>query len=201
MDPYTWDAPWFVIVGGLFVIVMLRANGTYWIGRLMEHGAHRTRLARLLDSPGYARALELVHRWGAPVVSASFLTIGVQTLVNLAAGATRMPLTRYLPAVALGGVAWALIYGTVGVKVWIYHGEVSTDTDERRKQQQERLARPGAGGGQRRGGRDGGRGGDNRSRAPRGVEAAAAAPVEDTAKAADQTPDSAKAVTEAVTGE
>lgn len=115
MDPYTWDAPWFVIVGGLFVIVMLRANGTYWIGRLMEHGAHRTRLARLLDSPGYARALELVHRWGAPVVSASFLTIGVQTLVNLAAGATRMPLTRYLPAVALGGVAWALIYGTVGV--------------------------------------------------------------------------------------
>ena len=55
-------------------------------------------------------------------------------------------------------------FGRIGVKVWIYHGEVSTDTDERRKQQQERLARPGAGGGQRRGGRDG-RGGDNRSRA------------------------------------
>ncbi len=44
----------------------------------------------------------------------SFLTIGLQTLMNLAAGTTRMPLIRYLPALAIGGAAWATIYSTVG---------------------------------------------------------------------------------------
>ncbi len=122
----------------------------------------------------------------------------------------RVPLHTLRADIDYGFYEARTTFGRIGVKVWIYHGEVSTDTDERRKQQQERLARPGAGGGARRGGgggrggdrdRGGDRGGDRGSRAPRGVEAAAAAPVEDTAKAADQTPDSAKAVTEAVTGE
>lgn len=115
MNPLEWDAPWFVVSTGLFVIVMLRANGTYWFGRLLERGARRTRAARVMSSPGYARAVERLNRWGAPVVSLSFLTLGVQTLVNLAAGATRMPLQRYLPAVTVGCVVWALVYGTVGM--------------------------------------------------------------------------------------
>lgn len=114
MNPLTWDAPYLLVVAALFVIVMLRANGTYWLGRLIEGGARRTRVARLLDSPGYAHAAERLNRWGPPVVSVSFLTIGFQTLVNLAAGATRMPLARYLPAVTLGCVAWAFLYGTAG---------------------------------------------------------------------------------------
>ena len=117
----------------------------------------------------------------------------------------RVPLHTLRADIDYGFYEARTTFGRIGVKVWIYHGEVSTDTDERRKQQQERLARPGAGGGQRRGGRDGGRGGDRGDRggrgAPRGVEAAAAAPVEDTPVVADQTPDSAAAVTEAVTGE
>lgn len=35
-------------------------------------------------------------------------------MVNLAAGATRMPLRRYLPAVTIGGALWAFLYATVG---------------------------------------------------------------------------------------
>ena len=61
----------------------------------------------------FHRAERLVRRWGAPVVTASFLTVGVQTLVNLAAGMARMPLRRYLPALAVGGAIWAFIYATV----------------------------------------------------------------------------------------
>lgn len=114
MDPTQWDAPFPVIVAALFCIVLVRTNSTYWVGRLVAGGAQRTRAARLMDSPGYRRAVERVNRWGAPAVSVSFLTIGVQTLVNLAAGATRMPLVRYLPATIIGSVAWALLYGTVG---------------------------------------------------------------------------------------
>jgi len=50
-------------------------------------------------------------------VTLSFLTIRVQTAVNAAAGALRMPLRRYLPAVAAGALVWATIYATVGFVV------------------------------------------------------------------------------------
>lgn len=114
MDPTQWDAPFGVVVAALWVIVMARANATFWLGRLAARGAEGTRVRRLTSSPGYARAVARLNRWGPPVVTVSFLTVGVQTLVNLAAGGIRMPLRRYLPAVALGCLTWALIYGTVG---------------------------------------------------------------------------------------
>ncbi len=114
MNPMTWDAPYLVVIAALFVIVMLRANGTYWVGRLLQRGALHTRLARIMSTPGYARAVDKVTSWGPPLVTVSFLTIGFQTLVNLASGATAMPLRRYLPAVSLGSLLWAFIYGTVG---------------------------------------------------------------------------------------
>lgn len=114
MDPTQWDAPFPVVVAALFVIVMLRANGTFWLGRLSLAGLRRFGLSRLLDSPGYLRASERISRYGAPVVTLSFLTVGFQTLANLAAGSTGMKLRHYLPAVAIGGLCWALIYATVG---------------------------------------------------------------------------------------
>lgn len=114
LNPMTWDAPYLAIVSALFVIVFLRANATYWLGRLISRGAERTRAARMMASPGYRRAVQQLNQWGPPVVSVSFMTIGFQTLVNLAAGAGRMPLSRYLPAVSVGCVLWAFLYGTVG---------------------------------------------------------------------------------------
>lgn len=114
MDPTTWNLPFPLVVAALFVIVMLRANGTFWLGRLGAAGARRTRLARLMESPGYLRAAERIDRFGAPVIAVSFLTIGFQTLANLAAGATGMKLRHYLPAVTVGCVLWALLYGALG---------------------------------------------------------------------------------------
>ena len=118
-NPMTWDAPYLVVVGALFVIVMLRANATYWLGRGLAAGAQRTRLARMLESRHYATATTWLGRWGAPAVAVSFLTIGIQTMVNLAAGVARMPMRRYLPAVTVGCVMWAFIYGTVGFMGWV----------------------------------------------------------------------------------
>lgn len=115
MNPLEWDAPWFVVALGLFVVVMVRANATYWLGRALSSGAARSeRYRRLLESPGHNRVVGWIERWGPPVVSVSFLTIGVQTLVNLAAGATRMRLRHYLPAVVVGCLMWAMVYATVG---------------------------------------------------------------------------------------
>lgn len=57
----------------------------------------------------------MIERFGAPVVAVSFLTVGLQTVVNLAAGTTGMSARRYVPALILGGSLWALIYSTVGL--------------------------------------------------------------------------------------
>lgn len=115
MDPTQWGAPYPIVVVALFVIVMLRANGTYWLGRLGSAGARRTRLANVMTSPGYLRATERIDRYGPPIVAVSFLTIGFQTLANLAAGAMGMKQRHYLPAVTVGSVAWAFLYATIGV--------------------------------------------------------------------------------------
>ena len=115
LNPFAWNAPWFVVAAGLFVIVMVRANGTYWLGRALAAGTARSKHASMLQSPGYVRAARWIETWGAPVVTVSFLTIGLQTLVNLAAGATRMSMRRYLPAVTIGCVLWAMLYSTVGI--------------------------------------------------------------------------------------
>nr|WP_272902552.1 VTT domain-containing protein [Brevibacterium daeguense] len=99
----------------MYCIVLLRAGGTYAVGRLVRGGMTRfSGVRRTLESDRYRRAEEGLNRWGPPIVALSFLTIGLQTLMNLAAGTTRMPLIRYLPALAIGGAAWATIYSTVG---------------------------------------------------------------------------------------
>ncbi|GAA1699311.1 VTT domain-containing protein [Microcella alkalica] len=105
-------------VGLFYVVVLLRGGATYALGRGVRGGARRTRLKARLETPRFSRAERIVERWGAPVVAASFLTVGFQTLANLAAGALRMPLIAYLPALAVGGFAWALIWGVVGVATY-----------------------------------------------------------------------------------
>ena len=121
-DPTTWEAPFAVVVIAMFCIVMARANGTYWLGRALAAGARRSRWEKVLESRHYATGARWLNRWGAPAVSLSFLTIGIQTMVNLAAGVARMPLRRYLPAVIVGCVMWAFLYGTVGFIGWVAVG-------------------------------------------------------------------------------
>ncbi|MFE5770585.1 DedA family protein [Streptomyces sp. NPDC056485] len=103
--------------GALYVIVLLRAGGTFAVGWLAGAGARRSRFAARISSAKFRRAEEAIQRWGAPVVAVSFLTVGFQTAANFLAGSMRMPLSRYLPALFLGGAAWALIYATAGLGV------------------------------------------------------------------------------------
>ncbi|MFF5971052.1 DedA family protein [Streptomyces sp. NPDC012769] len=99
----------------LYVIVLLRAGGTFAVGWLAGAGARRSRLAGRVSSPRFRRAERAIQRWGAPVVAVSFLTVGFQTAANFLAGSMRMPLSRYLPALFVGGAAWALVYATAGL--------------------------------------------------------------------------------------
>lgn len=107
--------PFGVALAALFAIVMIRVNVTYWIGRGAVAGFAHTRFGASLERPKAARAQVLIQRWGPYAVVLSFLTIGLQTAINLAAGAARMPLRRYLPAALVGSVIWALLYATIGL--------------------------------------------------------------------------------------
>ncbi len=107
--------PFAVTVMVLFVIVLLRAQGTYWLARAVRAGVLKTSLATKLTGPRTQRATVALHRWGLPLVTVSFLTIGLQTVVNAAAGLIRMPWVRYTVAMVIGCVAWALIYATIGI--------------------------------------------------------------------------------------
>lgn len=121
------EQPFAIAFGTLFVIVMLRANATYWLGRgALRGGRLSRRFAHRLDGPAMQRAQRLSARYGVVAVPLSFLTVGVQTAINVSAGFTAMPLRRYLPAVAVGCVLWALLYSTVGMVGWAAIGTLWT---------------------------------------------------------------------------
>jgi membrane protein DedA with SNARE-associated domain len=101
---------------------MLRANGTYWLGRGLAAGARRTRLEKHLDRPLMRRAERMMNRFGPFAVTLCFLTVGLQTAVIASAGLARMPQRRFLPAVVLGSLLWAVVYATIGlaaVAAWL----------------------------------------------------------------------------------
>jgi membrane protein DedA with SNARE-associated domain len=107
--------PFAITFAVLFGIVLLRAQATYWLGRGVTVGVLHTPLAAKLDNPRTTRAITALNRWGLPLVTVSFLTVGFQTVVNAAAGLIRMPWVRYTVAMLIGCVAWAAIYATVGI--------------------------------------------------------------------------------------
>ena len=116
------DWPFALTYAVFFAGAMARANLTYWLGWGARRGGERTRAARHLDSPLVRRAETLVARFGAPAVALSFLTVGVQSAINLAAGILRMPLWRFEIGAIVGSIVWAAIYSTVGfavVEAWI----------------------------------------------------------------------------------
>lgn len=112
----SWPFPAAVAV--LFGIAFARGNATYWLARAGRSGAGHTRVKAMFATAGYQRAERIVRRWGAPAVTLCFLTVGVQTMINLVAGATRMPLRSYLPAVTIGALLWGLLYATFGAFSW-----------------------------------------------------------------------------------
>ncbi|MBB6170405.1 membrane protein DedA with SNARE-associated domain [Nocardiopsis mwathae] len=108
--------PFLVVYLSLFAIVVLRAQATYWLGRGVWAGLHRTGMAERLGTK-LTRAHDLIDRYGPPAVTLSFFTIGIQTAVNFTAGAMRMSFPRYLVAMLLGCMAWAGIYSLGGMAV------------------------------------------------------------------------------------
>ena len=82
----------------------------------------RARWVSLIESPMYARAQAWSARWGVLAVPMSFLTVGLQSFIQISTGVARMPLHRYAAATAAGAIAWASVYTTIGMAIltaWI----------------------------------------------------------------------------------
>lgn len=99
----------------LVLVAFCRGSATYALGRWVRRTGDASRWAARLERPVFRRSERLVGRFGAPAVSASFMTVGLQSAVNLSAGFLRMPLHHYLPAVAVGALIWAGMYLGVGI--------------------------------------------------------------------------------------
>ncbi len=96
-----------------------RSQAMYWIGRGATEGAVRTRFSRLLDSRHMGMAKKAVERWGMPVIPLSFLTIGLQSAVQVTIGLLRVGWLRFTLWSIPGWLVWALIYATGGtVALW-----------------------------------------------------------------------------------
>lgn len=122
MPSWVTSQPFVLAFGFLLIVVFFRAQGTYWIGRGARAGAMQTRLAGRLTGPRMTRATAALNKWGWPLVTVSFLTVGLQTVVNAAAGIARMRWPRYTLAMLPGCAAWAAIYATVGLaafEAWV----------------------------------------------------------------------------------
>lgn len=122
------SAPFAAIFAFFFAVVFLRTLATYTIARVvatqtLERRRPRSTLLLRVQAwsltPSAQRGTALVNRWGVLAVPASFCAFGTKTVVNAAAGLTRMPfLSRYLPALVVGCLVHATIYATVGWAAW-----------------------------------------------------------------------------------
>jgi membrane protein DedA with SNARE-associated domain len=140
---YITDLGWWAIFLFLLFVVFFRAQGTYWTGRWVRHGAAKVasqpaehpRLSRLtakFSGPGMVRARVFLERWGFIGIPLSFLTVGFQTMVNATAGYTRMRWDLYTLAMLPGCVAWATMYGLLSLSLveawrqspWVFAGVI-----------------------------------------------------------------------------
>lgn len=120
---------WWAVALFLFVVVFFRTQATYWAGRWVRSGAatlatepdRHPRLARVsarLSGPRLERGQAALDRWGFIAIPLSFLTIGLQTLVNAAAGYGRMRWDVYTLVMIPGCILWVGAYFAVGASAY-----------------------------------------------------------------------------------
>ncbi|WP_022868174.1 hypothetical protein [Schaalia vaccimaxillae] len=122
-----WASEGLPLIIFLFFVVLFRAQGTYWLGRLAAAGAlagqgkdgFLGKLAAWFNGPTPRKGAALLERWGLIVIPLCFLTVGIQTAVNAAAGVVRMKWLTYTLCMIPGCVLWALLYGLGLLAIWM----------------------------------------------------------------------------------
>ncbi|GAA3939607.1 hypothetical protein GCM10023085_21280 [Actinomadura viridis] len=86
----------------------------YLVGRRYGSRLGRTKVVRRLGERHWERATAALNRHGAAAVFLTRLVPVVRTLTPAAAGASRLPYGRFLPASLLGSLIWAGVYVGLG---------------------------------------------------------------------------------------
>jgi membrane-associated protein len=86
----------------------------YAIGRRFGPSLRRTKLIQKYGTDGWDKATGILQRRGAwAVYFARFLPV-VRTLTPAAAGASRLPYRKFLPAVVAGAACWSAMHIAIG---------------------------------------------------------------------------------------
>lgn len=111
----------------LAILVGLRAQATYWCGKLVQRGLLKTKWAKKISRQSNSRGVKTIQKWGWPIIPLSFLTIGLQTIIQFSAGLIDIKWSRYTLAAIPGYIIWALIYASGGLTLFnsIVTGRIS----------------------------------------------------------------------------
>jgi len=86
----------------------------YWLGKRYGPKLRQTALLRRYGASAWDRASEALRRRGAAAVLVAIFLPVLRTVVPAAAGASGLPLRRFLPAVAIGAAAWCALHIGLG---------------------------------------------------------------------------------------
>lgn len=121
------DGPFLGVYVFLVGVVALRSTATYGLGRYAHHLAvsarkpHEGWRLRVWDwahADATTNAVNHLKSKGLIAIPLSFLTVGLQSVIILAAGVLGLSLPRFIGAAFAGWLAWAAIYSTIGFAMW-----------------------------------------------------------------------------------
>jgi membrane protein DedA with SNARE-associated domain len=109
--------PFWAAAALLTAVAAVRSQCTYLLGRGLRRGLVKAQWAQRMAARA-AGAETRLERYGWPAIPLSFLTVGLQTAVNLAAGLVGWRWGRYTLAAVPGWLAWGLAYAAGGLAIW-----------------------------------------------------------------------------------
>ncbi len=127
LSDFISDGPFLGVYLLLFSVVALRSSATYGLGRYGHYlamkakkpsGGFPLRIWSSVHSEKTTNAMDMLRRRGWVAIPICFLTVGVQTVICVAAGAIGMSLPTWIASAFAGWLAWAAIYSTIGFAVW-----------------------------------------------------------------------------------
>ena len=111
----------------LFMVVALRSTAMYGVGRYGHYLAmkarkptdgFRLRIWNWVHAESTVNGMDLLRRRGWIAIPLCFLTVGVQSVITVSAGAIGMSIPAWIATAFAGWLAWAAIYSTISFAMW-----------------------------------------------------------------------------------
>lgn len=126
--------PFWLLFTVLALGAMSRGQLMYWIGRVATEqtlrrthpeGGWQARAHRWLSAGGADAGIVVIRRWGLIAIPFSYVTIGLQSMIQGGAGVLRITWWKYTLAQIPGALAWGAIYASFGFFAWSLIGQAA----------------------------------------------------------------------------